>query len=174
MIFRCNDSFTFSFPLLSGSGLSLAELQSAAHNGMKGTRLQHSHGNEDVDVNHWGGMERGWGAGGSRGGITGTGGEGKVLSGGRNSVGKLQVVEGETLLLKKVSRLQMGSYLCIASNGIPPSVSKRAHLKVQCMCLYQFFHSRAPLLSQFVSFPLTALASICFPSASIRQSLTLS
>ncbi|XP_063587794.1 lachesin-like [Penaeus indicus] len=42
-----------------------------------------------------------------------------------------RVVEGEKLTLKKVSRLQMGSYLCIASNGIPPSVSKRTHLRVQ-------------------------------------------
>ncbi|CAL4226435.1 unnamed protein product, partial [Meganyctiphanes norvegica] len=40
-------------------------------------------------------------------------------------------VEGDTLVLKKVNRLQMGSYLCIASNGIPPSISKRANLKVQ-------------------------------------------
>lgn len=40
-------------------------------------------------------------------------------------------VEGETLIMKKVSRLQMGSYLCIASNGIPPSISKRTTLKVQ-------------------------------------------
>ncbi|XP_069960623.1 neurotrimin-like [Cherax quadricarinatus] len=45
--------------------------------------------------------------------------------------GSTRVVEGETLVLKKVSRLQMGSYLCIASNGIPPSISKRAHLRVQ-------------------------------------------
>ncbi|XP_050700995.1 neurotrimin-like isoform X2 [Eriocheir sinensis] len=44
---------------------------------------------------------------------------------------KAKTVEGGTLLLKKVSRLQMGSYLCIASNGVPPSISKRAHLKVQ-------------------------------------------
>lgn len=124
---------------------------------MKGTRLQHLHGNEeldpDVDMNHWGGMERGWGVRGPAGvgrggGTTSPGvGNGRLLGGVGNSGGKRQVVEGETLPLKKVSRLQMGSYLCIASNGIPPSVSKRAHLKVQCMCLYQFFHSRAPPLS---------------------------
>ncbi|XP_069984729.1 lachesin [Penaeus vannamei] len=46
-------------------------------------------------------------------------------------VGAASVVEGETLTMKKVSRLQMGSYLCIASNGIPPSISKRTHLRVQ-------------------------------------------
>ncbi|XP_042218222.1 lachesin-like [Homarus americanus] len=42
-----------------------------------------------------------------------------------------RVVEGETLQMRKVSRLQMGSYLCIASNGIPPSISKRTQLRVQ-------------------------------------------
>ncbi|XP_042218246.1 neurotrimin-like [Homarus americanus] len=40
-------------------------------------------------------------------------------------------VEGDTLVMKKVSRLQMGSYLCIAHNGVPPSISKRTHLTVQ-------------------------------------------
>nr|XP_045609469.1 lachesin-like isoform X1 [Procambarus clarkii] len=51
--------------------------------------------------------------------------------GGRYTGGSAREAQGETLLLKKVSRLQMGSYLCIASNGIPPSISKRAHLSVQ-------------------------------------------
>ncbi|XP_045135901.1 neurotrimin-like [Portunus trituberculatus] len=50
---------------------------------------------------------------------------------GFGSDGSAKVVKGETLVLRKVSRLQMGSYLCIASNGIPPSISKRAHLSVQ-------------------------------------------
>lgn len=26
----------------------------------------------------------------------------------------------------------MGAYLCIASNGVPPSISKRVELRVQC------------------------------------------
>lgn len=41
-------------------------------------------------------------------------------------------LEGPTLNLSKVSRHQMGPYLCIASNGIPPSVSKRIMLIVHC------------------------------------------
>ncbi|XP_069947300.1 lachesin-like isoform X2 [Cherax quadricarinatus] len=45
--------------------------------------------------------------------------------------GAERVVEGESLHMRKVSRLQMGSYLCIASNGIPPSISKRTQLRVQ-------------------------------------------
>ncbi|OAD52298.1 Lachesin, partial [Eufriesea mexicana] len=39
-------------------------------------------------------------------------------------------VVGETLTLSKVSRSEMGTYLCIASNGVPPSVSKRMTLHV--------------------------------------------
>lgn len=39
----------------------------------------------------------------------------------------------------------MGVYLCIASNGVPPSISKRVQLKVQCksfvyVFLLLFFH----------------------------------
>ena len=31
-----------------------------------------------------------------------------------------------------VGRRHIGSYLCIASNGVPPSISKRVDLRVQC------------------------------------------
>ncbi|KAI9578567.1 hypothetical protein GQX74_009141 [Glossina fuscipes] len=37
----------------------------------------------------------------------------------------VKTVEGEKLVLGNVHRTDMGGYLCIASNGIPPSVSKR-------------------------------------------------
>lgn len=40
--------------------------------------------------------------------------------------------EGETLELTRISRLDMGAYLCIASNGVPPSVSKRIKVSVDC------------------------------------------
>jgi len=39
-------------------------------------------------------------------------------------------LEGETITIRKVSRLHMGAYLAIASNGVPPSVSKRILLNV--------------------------------------------
>ncbi|XP_055593714.1 neurotrimin-like isoform X1 [Uranotaenia lowii] len=39
-------------------------------------------------------------------------------------------VEGPTFSIPKVNRLHMGAYLCIASNGVPPSVSKRVMLIV--------------------------------------------
>lgn len=40
--------------------------------------------------------------------------------------------DGDTLEISKISRLDMGSYLCIASNGVPPSVSKRIKVSVDC------------------------------------------
>lgn len=48
------------------------------------------------------------------------------------------VVEGETLWLSKVTRSEMGAYLCIASNAVPPSVSKRIKLQVHCKYAYNF------------------------------------
>ncbi|CAL1280602.1 unnamed protein product [Larinioides sclopetarius] len=39
-------------------------------------------------------------------------------------------MHGEHLNISKVSRLHMGAYLCIASNGVQPSVSKRIMLNV--------------------------------------------
>lgn len=41
-------------------------------------------------------------------------------------------VDGEVLMLTKVTRSEMGAYLCIAANGVPPSVSKRMSLHVHC------------------------------------------
>lgn len=37
--------------------------------------------------------------------------------------------------MSKISRLDMGAYLCIASNGVPPSVSKRIKVSVDCKCV---------------------------------------
>ncbi|KAG7205261.1 hypothetical protein KM043_018338 [Ampulex compressa] len=39
-------------------------------------------------------------------------------------------IDGPNFNITKVNRLHMGSYLCIASNGVPPSVSKRISLIV--------------------------------------------
>lgn len=49
-------------------------------------------------------------------------------------VTKTAVYDGEVLPLTKVSRNEMGAYLCIATNGVPPSVSKRIILDVECKC----------------------------------------
>lgn len=45
--------------------------------------------------------------------------------------------EGDSLNLIKVSRLEMGAYLCIASNGVPPTVSKRITVDVECKLWWQ-------------------------------------
>uniref|UniRef100_T1GEZ9 Ig-like domain-containing protein n=1 Tax=Megaselia scalaris TaxID=36166 RepID=T1GEZ9_MEGSC len=49
----------------------------------------------------------------------------------KNDKGKTRVHDGEILPLQKVSRSEMGAYLCIATNGVPPSVSKRIILDVE-------------------------------------------
>ncbi len=41
-------------------------------------------------------------------------------------------VQGEVLELMRISRTEMGAYLCIASNKVPPSMSKRIILTVEC------------------------------------------
>lgn len=42
--------------------------------------------------------------------------------------------EGDSLEIARISRLDMGAYLCIASNGVPPTVSKRIKVSVDCKC----------------------------------------
>jgi hypothetical protein len=46
--------------------------------------------------------------------------------------------EGTHLDLNKVSRYDMAAYLCIASNGVPPTVSKRISLSVECEYSHYF------------------------------------
>jgi hypothetical protein len=46
-------------------------------------------------------------------------------------------VEGPLFNITRVNRLHMGAYLCIASNGVPPTVSKRIMLIVHCTFCYQ-------------------------------------
>jgi len=44
---------------------------------------------------------------------------------------KVNIIEKARLVLEKISRLNMGDYLCVASNGIPPSASNRFSVRVQ-------------------------------------------
>jgi len=44
---------------------------------------------------------------------------------------KINIIERAQLRLEKISRLNMGDYLCVASNGIPPSASNRFSVRVQ-------------------------------------------
>lgn len=55
-----------------------------------------------------------------------------VARGPSGRVERLTSIEGETLTLTKVTRGEMGAYMCIAANGVPPSVSKRMTLHVHC------------------------------------------
>ncbi|GAB6018916.1 hypothetical protein CHUAL_000569 [Chamberlinius hualienensis] len=43
---------------------------------------------------------------------------------------EVELVDGETLVLNRVDRLNMAAYLCIASNRVSPSVSKRILVQV--------------------------------------------
>ena len=54
-------------------------------------------------------------------------------------------VHGEVLDLIRISRTEMGAYLCIAQNGVPPSISKRIILTVECK--WQFQVALTPPLS---------------------------
>ncbi|XP_046751773.1 lachesin-like [Diprion similis] len=59
---------------------------------------------------------------------------------------RMQSAEGEVLTLTKVTRSEMGAYLCIAANGVPPSVSKRIMLHVH-------FHPMVQVPNQLVGAP---------------------
>ncbi|RLU24781.1 hypothetical protein DMN91_002871 [Ooceraea biroi] len=73
---------------------------------------------------------------------------------------KQAIAEGETLTLSKVTRGEMGAYLCIASNGVPPSVSKR-------MMLHVHFHPMIQVPNQLVGAPIgTNVTLVCHVEAS--------
>ncbi|XP_046398484.1 lachesin-like isoform X2 [Ischnura elegans] len=55
--------------------------------------------------------------------------------------------DGETLQLTNVQRTDMGAYLCIASNAVPPAVSKRFIVHVH-------FHPLIKVVNQLVAAPL--------------------
>ena len=44
----------------------------------------------------------------------------------------VKTYQGDVLRLIKVTRSEMGAYMCIASNGVPPTVSKRIMVNVHC------------------------------------------
>ncbi|XP_018565139.1 lachesin-like [Anoplophora glabripennis] len=68
----------------------------------------------------------------------------KEPSGHRTGVSAYQ---GEVLKLAKISRTEMGAYMCIASNGVPPTVSKRIMVNVH-------FHPVIHVPNQLVGAPL--------------------
>ncbi|KZC09936.1 Lachesin, partial [Dufourea novaeangliae] len=85
-----------------------------------------------------------------------------IISRAGHSGGKTKInsAEGETLTLSKVTRSEMGVYLCIASNGVPPSVSKR-------MMLHVHFHPMVQVPNQLVGAPTaTNVTLACLVEAS--------
>ncbi|KAJ9594897.1 hypothetical protein L9F63_013822, partial [Diploptera punctata] len=71
--------------------------------------------------------------------------------------------QGEILKLSKITRSEMGAYLCIASNGVPPSVSKRIMVNVH-------FHPVIQVPNQLVGAPLgTDVTLECYVEASPKS-----
>ena len=68
-------------------------------------------------------------------------------------------VEGPILNLHKVSRLDMGAYMCIATNGVPPIISKRIHLNVDCEYdfIVVFFLNEKDVFSYFFDLEVQSL-----------------
>ncbi|KAG6461292.1 lachesin [Manduca sexta] len=76
---------------------------------------------------------------------------------------KVDVYEAEVLTLAKISRSDMGAYLCIASNGVPPTVSKRIIIKVH-------FHPVIQIPNQLVGAPLgTDVTLECYVESSPKS-----
>ncbi|XP_063705637.1 protein amalgam [Culicoides brevitarsis] len=83
-----------------------------------------------------------------------------IARNGQHGKSKVLTVEGEMLTLSKVTRSEMGGYLCIASNGVPPSVSKAIKLQVH-------FHPLIQVPNQLVGAPLnTDVTLVCNVEAS--------
>ncbi|XP_030748054.1 lachesin-like [Sitophilus oryzae] len=67
--------------------------------------------------------------------------------------------QGEVLQLRKISRSEMGAYMCIATNGVPPTVSKRIMVNVH-------FHPVIHVPNQLVGAPLgTDVTLECYVEA---------
>lgn len=73
-----------------------------------------------------------------------------------NVLVSVDTFSGDNLTLLKLERKQMGAYLCIASNDVPPAVSKRITLNVNC----EYSHT---LLSTFQvnSYVLILFVRVC-------------
>lgn len=75
--------------------------------------------------------------------------------------------EGEVLEIARISRLDMSAYLCIASNGVPPSVSKRIKVSVDCeysTCWWLIWHHSKYIKPTFFfpcNIPFSAYSMLC-------------
>ncbi|XP_026300928.1 lachesin-like isoform X2 [Apis mellifera] len=81
----------------------------------------------------------------------------------KSDVSGVSEYQGEELKLTKISRNEMGVYLCIASNGVPPAVSKRIFINVH-------FSPVIRVPNQLVGAPLsTDVVLECFVEASPKS-----
>ncbi|EFN87903.1 Lachesin [Harpegnathos saltator] len=82
-----------------------------------------------------------------------------LMRGGHDPLMPMESLSGERLELIRVDRRQMGAYLCIARNEVPPAVSKRVNLKVN-------FPPSAKVSNQLLSSPLdTDVSLVCLIEA---------
>lgn len=59
---------------------------------------------------------------------------------------EVEAYHGEVLRLYRVTRAMMGAYMCVANNGVPPAVSKRVPLNVNCKYI-QLYRERRVRMS---------------------------
>lgn len=70
-----------------------------------------------------------------------------------NKTGRMKKVDryiGSKLTIHDVQTEDMGSYLCMADNGVPPIVSKRIFLYVQCKSLTENLRRRPSMKPAFL------------------------
>nr|CAH7758194.1 unnamed protein product [Callosobruchus chinensis]CAH7762995.1 unnamed protein product [Callosobruchus chinensis] len=65
-----------------------------------------------------------------------------------NSACSVSVYTQERLSIIRITRSEMGAYLCIATNGVPPSVSKRIIVDVECKSSY-FYTLKVQKITRF-------------------------
>ncbi|KAK0170028.1 hypothetical protein PV328_010641 [Microctonus aethiopoides] len=84
----------------------------------------------------------------------------------RDQLAPVRDLVGERLELIKVDRKQMGAYLCIATNYVPPGVSKRVYLQVH-------FSPTAKVKNQLVGAPLGTNVSLSCEIESFPPTINL-
>ena len=72
-------------------------------------------------------------------------------------------MDGEEIQLHKVTRSEMGAYMCIATNGVPPAVGKTVQLNVNCKYLDGISYFTLNLIKLTLRY--TGLAIMATPEA---------
>lgn len=69
-----------------------------------------------------------------------------VLGGKSYNFKKVEIYNESKLHFYRVDRQQMGVYMCIATNDVPPTVSKRVALEVNCELIFISNYFYSPIL----------------------------